>query len=299
MVLLKYVFKKRRLMPPDKPFESQGFRLLQELFCRGKRVFEIQDIKNAAIAQKIPLNQLKKIVSNLAKHGRLLRLRRGIYVGIGLLPEQTKAPAFVISAFLIQPSVISHWSALQHHGLTEQVPHTITASTSKKVITPSMRVSDKPSSHKKHAWVIDGIRYEYITIAKEIFDLGIETIWIPWAGEDGFYKVKITDKERTLLDMFNHPKIFGGIGEALGVLENALGDIDIEKLVHYAIKYNKKFLVKRLGWALESFNVEEKYLKPLLAAPIHHYCRLDPSAPAIGPCNKRWMIQDNLTAKNK
>lgn len=285
-------------MESNKTFESQGFRLLHELFCRGKRIFNMQDIKDTAHAQNIPLNQIRKIVSNLTTHGRLCRLRRGVYVGIGLLAEQSKAPPFVISAFLIQPSIISHWSALQHHGLTEQLPQTITASTPKKVITPSMRRNSLTNDSQKHAWIIEGIRYEYITVSKKSFDLGVETIWIPWAGADGSYQIKITDKERTILDLFIHPKIFGGIGEALGVLESSLGSINIEKLVNYALKYNKKYLAKRLGWALEYFGVEENFLKPLLDVPIHHYTRLDPSAPTIGPCNKRWMIQNNLTPVN-
>jgi hypothetical protein len=50
-----------------------------------------------------------------------------------------------------------------------------------------------------------------------------------------------------------------------------------------------------LGWALEYFGASIKQLEPLLKVPINHFCRLDPSAPATGPCDKRWMIQNNLT----
>src|SRR3990167_6082455 len=94
------------IMQSEQPVKSQGFRLLHELFSHGKRIFDMQDIKNVAVSLAIPPNQLRKIISNLALHGDLLRLRRGVYVGIGLLSEQTKAPPFVISAFLIQPSMI-------------------------------------------------------------------------------------------------------------------------------------------------------------------------------------------------
>src|SRR3989338_8481301 len=97
--------------------ETQGMRLLRQLFQHGKRVFTMQDAIFAAKLEKIPLNQLRKIVSNLTLQKKLLRLRRGLYVGVGLLPEQTHS--FVISSFLVQPSAISHWSALSHHGLTE------------------------------------------------------------------------------------------------------------------------------------------------------------------------------------
>ncbi len=275
-------------MDPHKPIESQGMRLLRELFLRGKRIFNMEDAEAAALQEKIPSNQIRKIVSNLAKHRRILRLRRGLYVGIGLLPEQSDIHPFVISTYLIQPSAISHWSALQHHGLTEQIPQMITASTPKKVITPSMRGKHLQRSDIKHAWMIDGVRYEYINIQQKHF-FGIEKIWL-----DEHFQVKITDKERTLLDVFIYSKMFGGIGEALGILENSLPTINIEQLVHYAVKYEKKSVAKRLGWALEYFGIPAKQLEPLLKVPINYYCRLDPSAPATGPCDRRWMIQNNL-----
>lgn len=279
-------------MKAQKTTESQGMRLLRQLFLRGNRIFNMQNVVAAATLEKIPHNQIRKILSNLAKHKRILRLRRGIYVSIGLLPETNVHP-FVISAYLIQPSAISHWSALQHHGLTEQIPQIITASTPKKFVTPSMRSKNIDAKIKKHAWEIEGIRYEYINVTQKHF-FGLEKIWI-----DEFFHVNITDKERTLLDVFIYPKMFGGIGEALGILENALPSINIEKLVQYAIQYEKKSVAKRLGWALDYFGVANKYLIPLLKIPINYFCRLDPSEAAIGEYDKRWMIQNNLIKVKK
>ena len=122
--------------PAPKSFETQGFRLLHQLLQRGKRIFNMKDVVEAAQLEEIPHNQIYKILYNLTKHKRLLRLRRGLYVGIGLLPEQGDTHPFVISAFLIQPSTISHWSALQHHGFTEQLPQMVTASTTEKNCYP-------------------------------------------------------------------------------------------------------------------------------------------------------------------
>ena len=275
-------------MQHQKPIESQGVRLLQQLFSQGKRIFNIRDATTAAITESIPHNQLIKILSNLVKQGRILRLRRGLYTSMGLLPEQTNIHPFALAAQLIQPSAISHWSALQHYGLTEQVPQIITASTPSKVVTPSMREKQPHQTKVKHAWEIAGLRYEYITVQQKHF-FGIEEIWL-----DEHFQISITDKERTLLDVFIYPKMFGGIGEALGILEDALPGIDIKKLVDYAVQYDKKYIAKRLGWALEYFGVSKKYLSPLLKIPINYFCRLDPSAPATGPCDKRWMIQNNL-----
>ena len=278
----------------QEPTESQGVRLLRQLLLCGKYIFNMRDAMVAATLEKIPNKQLRKILSNLAKHKRVLRLRRGLYVSIGLLSEQTNTHPFVISTYLIQPSAISHWSALQYHGLTEQMPQIITASTPSKVVTPSMREKRSHELKLKHAWEIDGVRYEYINVQqKHLF--GIEKIWL-----DEHFQIPITDKERTLLDVFIYPKMFGGMGEAFGLLENSLAIIDIQKLVDYAIRYGKKSVIKRLGWVLEYFSVSDKQLKPLLQVPISYYCRLDPSAPAKGSCDNRWMIQNNLIkAKNK
>ena len=276
-----------------KAVESQGMRLLRQLFLSGKRIFNMQDALSAAALEKIPHNQVRKILSSLARHGRALRLRRGLYIGIGLQPEEILTHPFVISTSLIQPSAISHWSALQHHGLTEQIPQIVTASTTQKVVTPSMRDKSPPSQKTKHAWIIDDIRYEYITIQQKHF-FGIEKIWL-----DEHFQVPITDKERTLLDVFIYSKMFGGMGEALGIIENSLANIDIKKLVDYAIQYNKKSLAKRLGWALEYFGVSSQLLSPLLNVSISYYCRLDPSSPAVGSCDKRWMIQNNLIKSDK
>lgn len=278
-------------MESNHPFESQGMCLLRQLFMRGKRIFSTEDAKQAAQSEKIPITQVNKLISNLAKMGRVIRLRRGLYVCISLLPKQIETHPFIISAFLVQPSMISHWSALQYHGLTEQMPRVVTASTTSKVVTPSMRENKPHRTQAKHAWEINGIRYEYMTIQEKNF-FGDEIIW----PEEDLH-VRITDKERTLLDLFVYPTLFGGIGEAMGILENALPSIGIKKLIGYAIRYNKKSVIKRLGWALEYFGVPVQELEPLLKTPIHYFCRLDPSLPAIGECDKKWMIQNNLMSR--
>ena len=275
-------------MESHKPAQSQGFRLLQQLFLRGKRIFTMQDAVIAATLENIPRSQLAKILSNLVKHGSTIRLRRGVYVSVGQPLEQNNTHPFVVSAYLVQPSAISHWSALQHHGLTEQISQMITASTPNKIVTPSMREKQLQQNKVKHFWKIHGIKYEYITILKKHF-FGLEKVWL-----DEYFMVYMTDKERTLLDVFAYPSMFGGIGEAFGVLENSLATIDVKKLVEYTIRYDRKSIIKRLGWALEYFGVSQKEIKPLLDIPLQYYCRLNPSAPAIGPCDKRWMIQNNL-----
>ncbi len=271
-----------------KSTESQGLRLLKQLSLQDKPIFSMADAALASEIEQIPQNQLPKLLSNLTKQGWIFRLRRGLYAAQGLFAQRISIHPFIISAYLVQPSVISHWSALQHHGLTEQIPQMITASTPHKIVTPSMRAQPVQPVYTKHAWEVRGIRYEYMTVQQKHL-YGIEKIWL-----DEHFQVSITDKERTLLDVFIQPKMFGGMGEALGLLENALATIDLKKLIGYAMQYNKKALIKRLGWSLEYFGISSELLEPLQNVSIEYYCRLDLSKPAQGPCDKRWMVQNNL-----
>jgi len=94
-------------------------------------------------------------------------------------------------------------------------------------------------------WEIEGVRYEYVIVKPEFF-FGVEEVWV-----DQNFKVPVTDRERTMLEGFASARMFGGLGEVLGILEEHLCEFDIDKLVGYALHYGKSSVIKRLGWALE------------------------------------------------
>jgi predicted transcriptional regulator of viral defense system len=50
---------------------------------------------------------------------------------------------------------------------------------------------------------------------------------------------------------------------------------------------------------LERQGIEPSRLEPLASLPIKGYRKLDPTGPRRGPCNQRWMIQENLPGKVK
>jgi len=50
-------------------------------------------------------------------------------------------PAFALGMALVEPSAVGGWAALNHHGLTEQIPRVITLTTPKRIVTPAMRGS--------------------------------------------------------------------------------------------------------------------------------------------------------------
>lgn len=270
---------------------THGVRLLRALAEEGHVLFSAPDARKTALDIGVPERYINNLLSRMVRDGWLTRLRRGLYAREGTVPGEIQIHPFAIITHLVRPSAVSHWSALNHHDLTEQVPRVVTAFTPKKVVTPSMRGGQNGRGRGPHAWEIDSVRYEYVTVKQEYF-FGIEKVWV-----DENSSVPITDRERTVLETFISPRMFGGIGEALGIIENHIRNLDPNKLVAYSCRYGKISVAKRLGWALERVGVPESVLEPLLKIPATGYHALDPTRPHLGPCDRRWMIQENLAGR--
>jgi len=272
---------------------TYGVRLLKALAYEGLFLFSTEEARGTATRIGISENYISPLLGLLVRDGWLSRLHRGLFVRSGTAPGDLHVHPFAVATRLVTPSAVSHWSALNYHGLTEQVPTVVNAFTPKKVVTPSMRTRRGGLIQGRHGWEIQGIRYEYVSVKREHF-FGNEEIWV-----DEYFKVPITDRERTILEVFISPRIFGGMGEGLGIVESHIHEIDTEKLVTYAIRYGKIAAVKRIGWALERAGVSESRLEPLLNMPATGYHALDPTRPHQGACDKRWMIQDNMGISKK
>ncbi len=280
--------------------ETLGVKLLRGLADRGSFIFTTEEAKAVAADLAIPDTYLPQLLSKLAAGGWLLRLRRGLYAGMGRLPGEVEVHPFAVAANLVSPSAISHWSALHHHGLTEQVPRHVTASAPKKVVTPSMRaasprdreVEARPAGRRagRHTWEINSVEYEYYTITPDRF-FGIEEVWV-----DEHFRVPIYDRERSLLDCFATPRHFGGLSEALGILEEHASELDLEKFAQYALRYGKASVAKRVGWALDRMGAPRRVTAPLADLPMEGVRALDPTRPRGGRTNERWMVQENLSA---
>ncbi len=267
---------------------THGTRMLKALTDDGLRIFTISQAKRIGETMGIPRTMVKYLLRGMTHNGGITRLRRGLYALSTMVLGGATIHSFSIATHLVTPSAISHLSALHHHGLTEQVPRVVTAFTPKKVVTPGMRNDSRKNRQQRHAWIIGRIRYEFTTVTKEHF-FGIEKVWV-----DQYSKIPITNKERSVLEIFISSKQLGGIGEALGILNMHLNSLKLERLVAYACRYGRISVSKRLGWVLEQVGVDEKILRPLLEIPATGYRVLDPALPHRGKCDNRWMIQNNL-----
>jgi len=289
-------------MDPSPPYaRTLGVQLVDALLANGKRIFTSADAAAAASALGRSAGSLRWLLHELTESGWILRSRRGLY----LIDEtQRGGPAphpFAIATAVVEPSAISHWSALAHHGLTEQVPRIVTASTIKDVVTPAMRAGKAgaaragqrqgaANSPQSSVWQIGSLQIRYVRVQPRHF-WGLEEVWI-----DEFSRVAITDRERTLLDGFLAPAVFGSLQEVVGALEEHLDEVDVEKLVAYVLRYGQGATIKRVGYVLEQLGADSEAIRPLLDAPVKGYRPLDPQGPARGSHVARWQIRENVTA---
>jgi|GEM_PF-110992 len=278
-------------MPPLPPTygETHGLALMEGLEEAGKLVFTTAEAHAIGGRQGMTPAQVSLLASRLARAGWIRRIKRGLYATTGRLPGSAAPHDFTVALALAMPSALSHRTALHFHGLSDQVPRTITCTTTAKVVTPSMCGRERGAA----VWEIDGLRVQMVTVRPERF-FGIEDVWA-----DQRTKVAITDRERTVLDLVADPAHMGGMGEALAILEAHHASLDLSKLVSYALRLDVAAVAKRLGWALESFGVKERVLAPLLAVPVKMIQPLDSRRERIGPVVARWQLQDNLTSPRR
>ena len=265
-----------------------GIEMLRKLFEEGKRIFDIADARKAASYCGIADNYVVEALHHLSNNGWLTRPKRGLYVISSSFPGMTPVHEFEIAMALVQPSAISHWSALHFHGMTEQIPQRVYITTTQAIpISRSVKIQDK--SQRGFSREVNGILYEFIKIKPERF-FGIKDFWV------GEVKVSITDPERTLIDGLISPKHFGGWAEIYSAFESHISSLDLAKMIDYSFRLDV-VITKRLGWIMEKVGIGDSILKKLEDVPVKGYRVLDSTGPRKGTCNKRWMIQENLPGR--
>jgi len=263
--------------------------LLRRLAAGGERIFSIERAREVGSEVGVRDSYVKEALYHLRQYAWIVPLRRGLYALSSSVPGVTPAHEYEVAMFLASPAAISHWSALHHHGLTDQVPRKVFVLTTTEASVPRLRKSrgKRPSE----GYPVGDTLYRFIQVKPERY-FGTEKVWI------GEVRVTITDPERTLLDGLSMPQYCGDFAEVLHAFEVRGVELDLKRIIDYALKLDA-VTAKRLGWVLEQLGVEPVRLEMLAKLPIRGYRKLDPTGPRRGPCNRRWMIQENLPGKLK
>lgn len=267
-----------------KPKQSVvGIELVRLLAYEGDRVFTTDRARELAPRVGLKDAYLGESLYHLRKNDWIVSLRRGLHALSPTVPGVAAAHEFEIAMALVDPAAISHWSALHYHGLTEQVPRDVFVLTTTGTWIP--RAKSKPEQ-SRGSYAVGDTTYRFVQAKPDRF-FGDEKVWV------GDGRVNVTDLERTLVDGLSMPQHCGDFAEVLHAFGVGLERLSIERITEYAIRLGVT-TAKRLGWVLEAQGITPAKLEKLSALPIKGYRKLDPTGPRKGPCNSRWMVQENL-----
>ena len=177
----------------------------------------------------------RNFLHHLIEKNWILKVKSGVYIIVPLEAGEEGASAYTVHSFaiastLVTPYYIGYWSALNHHGLTENIPSVV------YVATPKLRHSKK---------ILD-TEFVFVKIhPRKIF--GINEI------EIDKLKVAVSSPEKTIIDCLDHPEHCGGLNEVARAFYFSRDELDAEKIVEYAIKIGDTAVIKRLGYITEVF----------------------------------------------
>jgi predicted transcriptional regulator of viral defense system len=218
---------------------------------------------------------VREFLSELRRRGWIARVKPGLYAVIPLSSGAARTPQlheYVVAMRLVEPAAIAFYSAMNYHGLTEQLPRQVFVATDHKV-TRTTRESL-------------GFTFRIIALRSGRF-FGLRTEWI---NESPF---QVTDLEKTVIDGLVLPQYVGGIGFIAQALAHSWSRIDEARLYDYAVRIGVSAVVKRLGFLLEALRLGNPETLRRSAPLATGYPLLDPTLPAAGTHSGRWGLQVN------
>lgn len=216
-----------------------------------------------------------QFLERLQSKGWIRRIRRGRFSVIPLSSGEDRSPQlheFVVAMELVSPAVIAYWSALNHHGMTEQIPRTVFVATDHPV--------------RRQPGDVLGVTYKIVSLKPDkVFGVIKE-----WINETPF---SVTDPEKTIIDGLDLPQYVGGVGEITKALTSSWKMLNEKKLKKYAVKIGSSAVVKRLGFIMETLGLGdvESFRTEAHRAP--GFSALDPTMPKQGKYNRRWGLMIN------
>ena len=255
-----------------KSLSTRESRALSKLAGESRQIITISDIANAL---DIHRKSAKDMAFALKEKGWLERIAHGKYLIVPLSAGEDSvytAHEFVIASALVEPMYIGYWSAMNHHGLTEQVPQTV------YIVTPER-------ARKRE---IHGVTYQPVSVTEQKF-FGYQPTAV------GSNHINISSIEKTLVDCADHPEFCGGIGELTKALQNAVDSrCSWERVVEYLRRVGNGAATKRIVYLTDQLDIELPQYSALTEEFTTGYPLLDPTREATGTHDSTYQLRLNV-----
>lgn len=260
----------------QKTLGPQAANLLAELHELGNTIFSLHDAEKIT---GLKPKSARNFVAQLVNRGVATRLKPGLFI---LVPfELGHEREYLGNPYLVAREItggekyfISHASAMDLHGMVTQ-PQLVVYTSTTKLTRPR---------------TILGTEFRFVhTKPQHLF--GLTDHWVNKSE-----KVRVSDLERTVIDGLKHPEYCGGFSEVARGFGMRREHFQPERLVGYALQLGVGAVIRRLGFLLDTFEVqapdEIARLRNNMTATYHV---LDPVLPAGGKFSSRWRLRLNVS----
>jgi predicted transcriptional regulator of viral defense system len=250
--------------------------LVAELYERQKTIFSARDVESIT---GLSPNSARGLVNRLVGKGIATRLKPGLFI---LVPAELGhardylGDPYVVASEIVGSSeyFISHASAMDIHQMVTQPQLVVYTTTTQSV---------RPLS-------ILGTQFRFVRCKPEHF-FGAMDHWTTKTR-----KIRVSDLERTVIEGLRQSEYCGGFSEVAKGFWMRRQDMDVKKLVEYALMLNIGAVYRRLGYLLELFETEETDQLELLRKKLTAtYALLDPMLPAEGKFIASWRLRLNVS----
>jgi predicted transcriptional regulator of viral defense system len=238
------------------------------------RFLEYLDDNGLDIFNRSVINEIDTISADRAE----IALRSLVNKGLIKIVERGKycrhyfADEYVIGSFIVRNGGIAYWTAMNYHGLTEQIPNVV-------FIQTNQWKQDK---------TIFGVKYKFIQVKADKLTGYLDKGY-------GNHQFRITDIEKTIVDCFDMPEYSGGYPEIIKAFHHA--KINSKKLIKYCKAINNIAVTKRLAYLSELLGKPnmDYFVRYALSVRNKKYNPLIHYGDKSGYTNRRWRLIINIS----
>ncbi|MBP1988094.1 type IV toxin-antitoxin system AbiEi family antitoxin domain-containing protein [Halolamina salifodinae] len=259
-----------------KSLSTRESQALSRLASEGQQVITISDIADVL---DIPRKSAKDMVYTLKEKGWLERIAHGKYLILPLAAGENAVHTeheFVIASALVEPMYIGYRSAMNHHGLTEQLSRTV-------YIVTTERAQERE---------IHGVTYRPVTVTEQKF-FGYQPTAV------GSNQVNLSSVEKTLVDCADHPEFCGGIDELAKAMQNAAETrCSWDRVVEYLRRVGNGAATKRIVYLADQLDIDLPEYWDLVGNFTTGYPLLDPTREATGTRDSTYQLRLNVSSES-
>ena len=166
------------------------------------------------------------LVLRLSKKGLVKKIRNNLYTCINVADGQPVATKYHIACAINNTAYLSHHSAFEYMGISNQVFYEIYVS----------------SENRFDDFEFNGITYKYVS--SKLSSGVIEP--------RNTHGIRVTTLERTVVDSIKDFEKIGGLEELLNCIES-IPYLSENELIKYLDAYNLQFLYQKTGFLMEHY----------------------------------------------